>query len=55
MPKRTGLGVMTYGSLAYGLLTGTFTEDTTFEEGDWRRTGGLGHVAAIVHARDFQA
>jgi aryl-alcohol dehydrogenase-like predicted oxidoreductase len=35
-----GIGVMTYGSLAYGLFTGTFTEDTTFEEGDWRRDGG---------------
>ena len=35
-----GISVMTYGSLAYGLLTGAFTEETTFEEGDWRRNGG---------------
>ena len=35
-----GIGVMTYGSLAYGLLSGAFTEETTFEEEDWRRRGG---------------
>ena len=38
--EENGIGVMTYGSLAYGLLAGAFTEETTFEEGDWRRTGG---------------
>lgn len=32
-------GLMTYGSLAHGLLTGTFTRDMTFEETDWRRAG----------------
>lgn len=35
-----GIGVMTYGSLAYGMLSGAFTEETTFEEDDWRRGGG---------------
>ncbi|MBI4639463.1 MAG: aldo/keto reductase [Candidatus Tectomicrobia bacterium] len=30
------IGVMGYGSLAYGLLAGTFTEETTFGESDWR-------------------
>ena len=36
-----GIGVMAYGSLAFGLLTGTFTEDTTFGRDDWRsRAGG---------------
>ncbi len=34
------IGVMTYGSLAFGLLSGAFTEETTFEEDDWRRKGG---------------
>lgn len=38
--KEQNIGVMAYGSLAYGLLTGTFTEDTTFAENDWRRHGG---------------
>ena len=30
---------MAYGPLAHGLLTGTFTADTTFQEQDWRATG----------------
>jgi aryl-alcohol dehydrogenase-like predicted oxidoreductase len=33
------IGVMAYGSLAYGLLTGGFTEDTTFQQPDWRAYG----------------
>ena len=32
-----GVGFMSYGSLAFGLLTGAFPPDHTFEEGDWRR------------------
>jgi len=32
-----GLGVMVYGPMAHGLLTGTMTADTTFEDNDWRR------------------
>ena len=32
-----GLGVMAYGSLAHGLLTGTMTRDTKFGPDDWRR------------------
>lgn len=36
-----GIGVMAYGSLAFGLLSGTFTEDTAFGKDDWRsRAGG---------------
>ena len=36
-----GIGVMAYGSLAFGLLSGTFTEETTFGADDWRsRAGG---------------
>jgi aryl-alcohol dehydrogenase-like predicted oxidoreductase len=37
--REHAIGVMAYGSLAYGLLTGAFTEDTTFEESDWRSRG----------------
>jgi hypothetical protein len=33
------LGILTYGSLAHGLLTGTWTADQTFDQGDWRRSG----------------
>src|SRR6516162_253379 len=30
------IGVMAYGSLAYGMLAGTFTAGMRFEESDWR-------------------
>lgn len=36
-----GIGVVTYGPLAYGLLTGAITRETKFPPGDWRR-GGAG-------------
>lgn len=40
-----GIGVMAYGSLAYGLLTGTFTEDMDFGNDDWRaRRGRMGGI-----------
>lgn len=35
--REQGLGIMAYGSLCFGLLTGTMTADTKFEENDWRR------------------
>jgi aryl-alcohol dehydrogenase-like predicted oxidoreductase len=31
-----GIGVVTYGPLAYGLLTGRIGRETTFPPGDWR-------------------
>ena len=31
-----GIGVVAYGSLAYGLLTGAITMETEFDESDWR-------------------
>jgi aryl-alcohol dehydrogenase-like predicted oxidoreductase len=31
-----GIGVVAYGPLAYGVLTGAITRDTTFHERDWR-------------------
>jgi aryl-alcohol dehydrogenase-like predicted oxidoreductase len=38
--RREGIGVMGYGSLGHGLLTGAFTSATTFEAGrDWRAAG----------------
>jgi len=36
-----GIGVMAYGSLAYGLLSGTFHAGMRFEESDWRAKGGM--------------
>ncbi|GAH43206.1 unnamed protein product, partial [marine sediment metagenome] len=35
--RKHGVGIMAYASLASGLLTGTMTADTKFEEDDWRR------------------
>jgi len=34
-----GIGVMAYGSLAHGVLTGTFDVDPKFEDDDWRKPG----------------
>jgi aryl-alcohol dehydrogenase-like predicted oxidoreductase len=31
-----GVGYLAYGPLAFGLLTGAFTRETTFHEDDWR-------------------
>jgi aryl-alcohol dehydrogenase-like predicted oxidoreductase len=35
------IGVLVYGPLAHGLLTGTMDEQTTFAAGDWRRQSPL--------------
>jgi aryl-alcohol dehydrogenase-like predicted oxidoreductase len=34
------LGVMAYGSLAYGMLAGSFHANMQFDESDWRSRGG---------------
>lgn len=34
-----GIGYMAYGALAFGLLTGAFTPETTFVDWDWRAGG----------------
>lgn len=39
--ERNGTGVIAYGPLAFGLLTGTITATTTFEHDDWR-SGSMG-------------
>ena len=44
--QQQGIGVVVYGPWGGGLLTGTFTEDTTFD--DYRGTGGaLGHYGLM--------
>src|SRR6201987_1189409 len=35
------IGVMAYGSLAYGMLSGAFHAGMRFEESDWRSKGGM--------------
>jgi len=37
--RELGAGVMAYGSLAHGLLSGTFTRDIAFDASDWRASG----------------
>ena len=41
------IGVLIYGPLAHGLLSGTMDEDTTFAEDDWRRQSPLFHGDAF--------
>ena len=48
-----GIGVMAYGSLAYGLLTGACTEDTTFDAADWR-AGGVAFGQPILGGDNFK-
>ena len=48
--RQHGIGVMAYGSLSYGLLTGTFTEDMDFGTDDWRaRRGRMGGINLFQH------
>jgi aryl-alcohol dehydrogenase-like predicted oxidoreductase len=37
--RELGIGIMAYGPMAHGLLTGAFTKETSFDETDWRRAG----------------
>jgi aryl-alcohol dehydrogenase-like predicted oxidoreductase len=37
--EELNVGVMAYGPLAHGLLTGAYTRDTTFDDRDWRKAG----------------
>jgi aryl-alcohol dehydrogenase-like predicted oxidoreductase len=38
-----GVGVVVYGPLAYGLLTGAITMETEFDQSDWRSGSGSGN------------
>lgn len=38
--RDNGTGVLCYGPLAYGLLTGAITKDTVFDDNDWRSGKG---------------
>jgi len=39
--REHNIGVLVYGPLAHGLLTGTLTENTTFASDDWRSTSAM--------------
>jgi diketogulonate reductase-like aldo/keto reductase len=56
------IGVLAYGPLAHGLLTGTMDDDTTFAKDDWRSTSPpfRGHqfrdnLRAVADLRQFAA
>jgi aryl-alcohol dehydrogenase-like predicted oxidoreductase len=51
--REHAIGVMAYGSLAYGLLTGGFNEDTTFDDADWR-AGGIAFGQPILSGDNFR-
>jgi myo-inositol catabolism protein IolS len=51
--REQGIGIMAYGSLAYGLLTGAFTESTTFDPSDWR-AGGVAFGQPILRGENFR-
>jgi aryl-alcohol dehydrogenase-like predicted oxidoreductase len=36
-----GIGIMAYGPMAHGLLTGTMPRENAFDERDWRRQGNV--------------
>src|SRR5204863_8961089 len=42
-----GIGFMAYGSLGYGLLTGTLTADAPFAKDDWRARAAGGGLAGM--------
>lgn len=49
------IGLMVYGPLAFGLLTGAFTSETTFGANDWRATGGRpGWNVGVFAEENFQ-
>jgi aryl-alcohol dehydrogenase-like predicted oxidoreductase len=54
--REHNIGVLVYGPLAHGLLTGTLTENTTFARDDWRNNSAVftgdtyRHNLAVVRA-----
>jgi aryl-alcohol dehydrogenase-like predicted oxidoreductase len=50
-----GTGVVAYGSLAYGILTGKFTPETRFDPSDWRSGSmGIGYYDRLFAPRVFR-
>lgn len=44
---QNGIGVVAYGPLAYGLLTGAITAETQFGPDDWRGSGGTSYYQRL--------
>lgn len=45
--KSNGTGIICYGPLAYGLLTGAITRETKFADDDWRSGSGVGYYREL--------
>ena len=53
--RENNIGVMAYGSLAYGMLTGTFNEEMAFDKSDWRsKRGQLLNINLFQHLFDSE-
>ncbi len=53
--RENNIGVMAYGSLAYGMLTGTFSEEMDFGKNDWRsKRGQLMNINLFQHLFDSE-
>lgn len=53
--REKNIGVMAYGSLAYGMLTGTFSEEMDFGKNDWRsKRGQLMNINLFQHLFDSE-
>jgi aryl-alcohol dehydrogenase-like predicted oxidoreductase len=53
--ESNGTGVICYGPLAFGLLTGRFTKDTKFGSNDWRGGGhGIGYYKDLFAPGKFE-
>ena len=53
--RDNGTGVICYGPLAYGLLTGAITKETRFAEDDWRGGGtGVGYYRELFAPGVFE-
>jgi aryl-alcohol dehydrogenase-like predicted oxidoreductase len=53
--KSNGTGVIAYGPLAFGILTGRFDENTTFDENDWRGGGhGISYYEELFSPANFK-
>lgn len=53
--EQAGTGILAYGPLAYGLLTGSFDESTTFSDDDWRSgKHGMGAYGELFAPEPFR-
>ena len=53
--EQNGIGIMSYGSLAHGLLSGAMSADHRFDSGDWRESGNAFGMPLFDRAKHFPA